>query len=266
MRYMLLALTFISGCTTVTPIVPVPIQPRSFSLGWRVGVTNAPFTTEEWAHLGGRGFLWRVEIGQAADVVARGEPLHLLAVAEDDDSVTALLPYVGAAQVFEMGNEPNWAQDPESGNAWYKRTIPRLRDAGFAGTICTAGIANLNDDTLAWLTPSIAGLPSDICIAWHGYDGFQSAVRQAQIGKLLAIIGTHPHMMTESGYEETRTNEDQVATQVAQDIVDVKASGALLYNFYQMHDDPRPTEAKYGLVALDRHWRSVMQVLIGALP
>jgi len=256
---LLIILLLSAGCAAHLP-APIPISPRPPTVEWAVGITFAPFTDAEWGHFTWSP-LWRVEIDQAEAVTARGLKPLFVAVCEDDSSVDAFVPYLGSAWGIELGNEPNFGEDASSVNAWYLKTIARLRSSGYQGRILTAGVGNLDANTLSWLQTSIQGLPADVIIGWHGYSNWQT-----QIPNLLGVLNGRPHAMTESGYAETVAQETQIAAQVVSDSALVKSSGAVTYIFYQMHDGPPNTpQNNFGLVTFDGlHWRPVEQSLIQA--
>ena len=259
MRKLLLVCLLAVGCASIQP---VPIPPRPPSTEWHVGITNAPFDEAEWTYFQWAPF-WRVGPDQYS-IVNRSSRVMLLLRTENDATVTAALPYLPKAWAVEMGNEPDiedGGHDPTSVNGWYWRTIRTLRNSGYGGPICTAGVSNIEDNTLDWLQTSIAGLPDDIWICWHAYAGFHTP---GQIGKLLALVGKHPHLMSEWGFEVHPGNDVSNATQATADLVTIKASGARGAFYYQMHSDPKLTELKYGIHDLDGSWHSVEQSLKGA--
>ncbi len=238
-----------------TPVTPTP------STDWRVGITFGPMTEDEWTHLDWDP-TYRIESDQWAEVTPRTSNVLLLAKLCDDDNLTSLLPYLPHAWAVELGNEPSFKgdQSPQQVRAWYDRAIPRIRDAGFWGPIITAGIANLNDDTLRAAYQSIKGLWPDIWFGWHGYDGWQS-----KIPALLEMLNGRAHAMTESGIPASEGTEAEIAARVAQDIALVQSSGSQTYIFYQLHDGTPGTALwDFGLHAYDGHWRQVEQSLKGA--
>jgi len=140
------------------------------SANMMVGVNFAPFTEEEWSYLSWMP-MWRVEIDQAADVASRGKVALLLAKAEDDSSVDALMPYLNSSWGIELGNEPDInGHDPINTGRWYIRMYQKLKAAGYPGFIITAGVSSISKKARGWLAKSLSvGLPSDMVIGWHGY-------------------------------------------------------------------------------------------------
>ena len=249
-----------AGCVTRPPVV-TPIPPSVPAPEFRAGTVFAPFSVEEWDHLAAWTPLYRVEADQAQTAIDKGVGPLLLAVAESDASVDALVPWLPRAWGIELGNEPNFGQDAQSINGWYRRTIARLRAGGYTGRIITAGVGNIDDDTLRWLATSIEGLPPDIIIGWHAYSGWQG-----QIPALLRVLNGRPHAMTEWGLPQTPETEQASAEAARVDLAAIRASGALTGLWYQTHDDPRPGQLRYGLHAYDGHWRPVEAVLSGLPP
>lgn len=251
----------VSACASALTPAPL-IPPRPPSLPFFVGSTFGPFDDAERAHfaLWPKPPLWRVEIDQAADVEAHGASPLLVAVCESDASIDALLPFLASAWGLELGNEPNFGQDASSVNAWYLRTIARLQASGYKGRILTAGVGNLDTDTLGWLQTSIAALPADIIIGWHGYSAWQG-----QIPALLGVLNGRPHAMTESGSPQTPATEATVATQATKDWQTIYDSGAQTAIWYQTHDLIMQPDSNFGIHAYDGHWRPVEASLIGAI-
>jgi hypothetical protein len=131
-----------------------------------VGVNFSPFTEEEWSFLDWMP-MWRVEIDQAADVTRRGKTTLLLAHAENDSSVTDLMPFLNGSWGIELGNEPDINGHSTSNmNSWYLRMYQKLRSAGYTGNIVTGGVSSLSKKATKWLKQSIVGLPQDMIIGW----------------------------------------------------------------------------------------------------
>lgn len=251
-----------TGCAPI--IKPVPVPPRPTGVEWRIGLTFAPFTPIEWDYFAAWPTppLWRVELDQAAQVQAKGVPYLLVAVAESDASVQALLPYLPQACGIELGNEPNFGQDAGSVNAWYQRMILLIRSTGYAGRILTAGVGNIDDNTLGWLQASLVGLPSDVVAGAHFYSSWQG-----QIPKLLGVLKGRPWAMTESGMDQPTPAAEQAAVpymaSVCQSAYD---AGALTCIGYQTHSAASGKDANFGIFPFGslvaRPWE---QSLIGAI-
>lgn len=236
------------------PLPEVPIPPRLPNLPWEVGVTFAPFTEEEWAHVSWNP-VWRVELDQVEEAIRRST--KVLVITKTDDEVTRILPFLWKLWGVELGNEPD-GKNPSQLNQFYLRSVKTLRNNGFIGKIMTAGVANLNDDTLRWAKKSIQNLPPDIIFGWHAYGMWNS-----QLGKLHGMLEGRRHAMTESGYSNSAASEKDIAGLVAQDLQHVYDVGAMTYILYQMHDGPPGSyQGDFGLHAWDGHWRPVEQSLI----
>jgi len=76
--------------------LPVPVPPRPPATTMAVGITFAPFNEAEWAHFTWEP-LWRVEIDQAAAVIARGKHPLLVARTLDDTSIDEMIPFLSQA-------------------------------------------------------------------------------------------------------------------------------------------------------------------------
>lgn len=229
---------------------------------FRIGVTFAPFDQAEWDHFTWEP-IWRVEQDQWADLELRSVPRLLLVKLMDDASITALLPFVTQPNVWgvELGNEPDFKQiRPGDLNAWYKRVIPTIRNTGYGGLILTAGIANLNLDTLNDTYVSLMGLWPDILCGWHLYGATLDDIHRLQ-----NMLNGRSHCMTEYGISASEGSEALVAARVEASIAMVKASGSLAYFDYQMHDGPPNTpDNDKGLHAWDGHWRMREEILKAA--
>lgn len=261
-RLLLAAALVVSAC--VPPITPVTIPQRG-AAPFTVGLTFAPFTESEWSHFATwpKPPCWRVEADQWLAVVLR-EPhqcLHMVAVTEDDHSVIDALRYMDRASFIELGNEPNFGQDAVSVNAWYARQIAYLRAMGYTGTIITAGVGNIDDDTLRWLETSLHGLPPDIVAGVHFYSGWQG-----QIGKLLAVLKSRPWAMTESGMDQpTAALEQQAVPYVASVCDAVYAAGSLMCAGYQTHSASSGSNANFGIFRVDgsvRPWDTSLRAAV----
>ncbi len=223
-----------------------------------VGVNFAPFTEDEWSFTAWVP-LWRVEIDQAQEVTRRGKTTLLLAKAEDDSSVDALMPFLNQSWGIELGNEPDINNhEPGNMNQWYQRMYQKLRGAGYQGNIVTAGVSSLSKKARQWLQKSLVGLPNDMVVGWHGYD---NAINN--LGQLPGLVGGRRHAMTEFGIPNTSESvEAVVAQECLQNLEAFHQAGALICIWYQMHDGPPNTpQNSFGIRTYDGRWRPVVKSL-----
>jgi hypothetical protein len=180
--------------------------------------------------------------------------------------------------MLEVGNEPDIAHDgyklrPADFAEAVRQTRDAARAAGFAGTIISGGVRNLNKDGLDYLAATVrAGLPADISIGFHRYphyrnasvphDGFNS--RDAEWQRLLQLAGAHPVALTEFGHhtaprkinklgQKTRINDAQAATDLIFDLDFFRRKGCPIAAVFQLNDgaDPDDSESRYGIRRLD---------------
>lgn len=223
-----------------------------------VGVNFAPFTEEEWNVMNWTP-LWRIEQDQVADVSARGKMTLLLARAQDDSSIDALIPFLNHSWGIELGNEPDINHhDPTAMNSWYQRMYNKIRSTGYTGNIVTGGVSSLSKNARKWLAESLVGLPQDMVVGWHGYDNAIS-----NLNYLPGLVGGRRHAMTEFGIENPNVGvEQQNAVACMQNFQAFQQSGALISIWYQMHDGaPGTKQNDFGIHAWDGHWRPVLKVL-----
>lgn len=247
------------GCASLVP--PAPLPPRPPATPWRIGLTFAPFTEAEWAWFADwPAPLWRVEIDQAAVVQARGVPALLVAVAESDASVTALLPYLPGAWGIELGNEPNFAQDAASYGAWVQRMVPFIRATGYTGRILTAGVGNIDNDTLRWLETALEGVPAEVIAGWHCYG---RCLEPGQTGRLARVLGGRANAMTESGMDQPTPALEAQAVGFIRQVCDAAyAVGSWTCIGYQTHSAPSGPDAEFGVFRLDgtvRPWAAALR-------
>lgn len=225
-----------------------------------IGITFAPFDEEEWDHFTEWAPLWRIQRDQYALLDRVPEPM-VLAIVHDQSDLDALLPRLSYVWGVELGNEPDFKHGgAERMNQWYKHAIPILRDTGWGGPICTAGVANLHADTLAGAAKSLDGIWPDVLFAWHAYDDWRD-----HLGDLMGLLDGRPHLMSEWGYANTNRTEAWVTEQVYDDLLTFERVGAAAACYYQLHDGPPGTpNADFGLHARDDHWRLVTDTLEAA--
>ncbi len=257
-----LALLLAVACGPVIPSPPIP--PRPPTTEWHVGLNFAPRSPAEWDHFApwSKPPLWRVEVDEAWQLQARGVAYLPVAIAEDDASVTALLPTVKDARYFEAGNEANFGQSCQSVNTWLLHIIPVLRAAGLRDDqIITPGVGNIDDDTLTWLACELQGLPPGIVAGVHFYSAWQG-----QVGKLISVLNGRAWAMTEAGQDQPTPAAEQAAvpymTSVCQAAYD---AGALLCSGYQIRDASSGKDANFGIFRLDGSARPWEASMIGAL-
>lgn len=247
-----------------------PLPPAIPDPNFTVGLCYAPFDDTEWEHLQWVP-VYRIHLDQAAMMVTRGASFLLIVDLCDSAQLEAAIPFLLSgpwAIGVELGNEPSFKGTfpPSIVNAWYQMAYRRLRDVGYPGHIVTAGIANLNADTLNAAYQSIQGLPPSMVFGWHFYD-----TAGPKIPALREMLGGRAHFMTEYGIRAATGTEAQVAEQATQDILTIKGSGAGLAFWYQLHDDiPGHPDFDFGIHTLgpphgDGHWRLVEQSLVNAL-
>ena len=260
-RSLVLAFVALVACGPVIP--PVPVPPRPPTTPFSVGLTFAPFTEPEWAHFMAwpKSPLWRVELDQAPVVQALSQSYLLVAIAESDASVQALLPYLPQAWGIELGNEPNFGQDAVSVNAWYSRMIPLIRATGYQGHILTAGVGNIDDSTLQWLSTSLQGLPGDVVAGVHFYSAWHG-----QIPKLLGVLNARRWAMSESGMDQpTPALEQQAVPYMASVCQSAYDAGSLSCIGYQTHSAASGKDANFGIFRVDGTSRPWEQSMIGAI-
>lgn len=243
-----------------------PLPPAIPDPNFTVGVCYAPFDESEWEHLDWVP-IYRVHIDQAPLLAARGASFLAVVDLCSDASLEAMLPYLvsPAAIGVELGNEPSFqSPSPSEIRDWYTRAYRRLRDVGYPGHIVTAGIANLNADTLNFAYQSIQGIPESIKFGWHAYDRWRG-----QIHALREMLHGRAHFMTETGIRAATGTEEAVAQMATDDLALIRSSGAGLAWWYQTHDDvPTAKDWDFGLHTLgppygDGHWRLVENSLKG---
>lgn len=266
-RLFLLAL-FVAGCATL-PLAP-PIPPRPAGLPFLTGlVAWTPMVPDDVAHLSmwpAPGPLLRVPVQTAAGATEALDQLtpfarvQLLVETVDDALAAALGPVAGRAYRVELGNELSFTQDAAYVSTFFQRSIRALRDGGYGGRICTGGIPNLETETLLWLRISLAGLPPDIEVCWHGYGDWIS-----ELAQLHAVIGGRMPCMSEWGsFAQTPATEQAIADRVAREATVLYDSGDGCGLYYQLHDGDGPANA-FGVHAMDGHWRATEQALRAAV-
>lgn len=241
-----------------------PLPPAVPDPNFTVGVCYAPFDDAEWLHLSWVP-VYRVHIDQAPTLAARGASFLAVVDLCSDASLEAMLPHLvtPAAIGVELGNEPSFqSPSPSEIRDWYNRAYRRLRDVGYSGHIVTAGIANLNADTLNHAYQSIQGIPESMVFGWHAYDNALLC-----IDDLREMLRGRPHWMTEYGIRAAVGSEESIAGMATINLAQIRASGAGLAFWYQTHDDvPTAKDWDFGLHTLgppygDGHWRLVEQSL-----
>jgi len=180
---------------------------------------------------------------------------------------------------LEIGNEPDlahpdYAERPVDFAEAVRACTVAARDAGFAGTVISGGIANLNTRGFRYLARMIASglLPADVTIGFHRYpeagrgplaphQWFTS--RDDEWQTLRRIVAGRPVTCTEFGYHTADVLDDQgVARSVLWDLAFYDARGVDLAVVYQLNDGPGSTWMdRYGMRRVDGTWKPVADAI-----